>query len=122
MTNLESGLIWGGESAGLIGDVNLNYTDDLGGIYLDVVLTYMVAGLIYGNLAAVRGIGGLVDIVQTLGATGVGCIELDDELIGQTGYRGSDTNVGAIPTPAVTQILPSSVTSKASIMPMLSLP
>ena len=97
MTNLEGGLIGGGESAGLVGDIYLNYADDLGRIYLNVVLTYVVAGLIYGNLAAVRRIGGLVDIVQTLGATGVGCIEFDDELIGQTGYSGSDTDTGGYP-------------------------
>ena len=57
----------------------------------------MVAGLVDGYLTAVRRIGRLIDVMQALGATGMGGIELNDNLIGQTGYGGSDTHTGGHP-------------------------
>ena len=53
----------------------------------------MIFLCLFKNLLHIRS----ENIVQTLGATGVGCINLNNELLCQTGYCGGDTNAGGYP-------------------------
>ena len=82
------------EGAGLVGDVTFYDTHHLVLGNRDVGNADTVADVEDGNGLAVRGVQRLVDVVEILGVGAVERVQLEDDLLGQTGSRGADTAGG----------------------------
>ena len=80
--------IRGGKAAGLIIAIGVNDTGDLGWVDMEPRLADAVRDGIQGDLAALRRITGLVDIVQAAKCGRVAPVELDDDALAAPGVGG----------------------------------
>ena len=79
------------EGTGLIGDVTLDDTHHFLFRNRDVGFADAVADMLDRNGLAIRRIEGLIDVVDEFGIRIVERVELEDDLLGQTGTRRRDT-------------------------------